>query len=79
MLGDVVVPGLPVDEVVKFQKIEPGPIEEMRERGWRLEVAQGRPPPVSRPVPNARGRDTSIPSRSLKGAQALRGFIRIYL
>ena len=37
VLDDVVVPGLPVDEVVKFQKAEPGPVEEMLARGWGLQ------------------------------------------
>ena len=37
VLDDVVVRGLPVDEVVKFQKAEPGPVDEMLARGWGLQ------------------------------------------
>ena len=36
MLHDVVVSGLKVDEVIGFQKIEPGAVDEMADRGWVL-------------------------------------------
>jgi len=36
ILGDTVAPGVRVDGGVRFQAIEPGPVEKMRDRGWTL-------------------------------------------
>ena len=56
--------------MVKFQKIEPGPVEEMRERGWWLES----PKDAHRLFPDdlfpTLGRAESIPARLFGRAQA---------
>ena len=79
VLGDVVVPGLEVDEVVKFQKIEPGPVEEMRRAGMAAGVARRTPTGC---FPGCSERRRPPNKHTIALAQRRTGghrFIRIYL
>ena len=50
ILHDVVVPGLPVDEVVEFEELEPGAVDEMLP-GAGSAMAGGRRQALPGPVP----------------------------
>ena len=79
ILGDTVAPGVRVDEAVRFQAIEPGPVEKMRDRGWTLTSPKDAHElfPDLFPTPGPPSRPTIGVSR--KRLSRLRRFISIYL